>query len=117
MTTVLRRLRVLEGIAKETLDNDKWKALWNKYSIETLNEPSESVSLKMPGRIKKPPRVKMFPQPKLPEKIETSNEPQKYPTRKQTSSIEEFVESNTILEKDLNLAEDYAEEEEKSQIF
>lgn len=39
VTTVLRRLRVLEGIAKETLDNDKWKALWNKYSIETLNEP------------------------------------------------------------------------------
>ena len=59
----------------------------------------------------------MFPPPNQPEKIETFREPPKYPTKKQTSSIEEFVESNTNLEKNLNRAEDYSEEEEKSQIF
>lgn len=38
VTTVLIRLRVLERIAKVSLNKDQWTTLWNDYGIVKLNE-------------------------------------------------------------------------------
>lgn len=55
-----------------------------------------------------PSKLKMFPMSKQPEKIpkNDSSRDQIYPTRNQTVSIDDFIESNIIQEKDLDLAED-----------